>query len=143
MRLFYAALILAAALPGAAPAQQSWRVIQVPQTQGERDAGGDSAMPGSRAAMLRDLAGVIGAVHYFTVACEGRGSQYWRDRMIAVIEAEGADRHLRAAMIEAFNDQYRERERAFPGCSPDARTARGEAAERGAALSAALGQPYR
>lgn len=135
---FLILLVLLPALPAAAQ-QSGWRVVEVPEVRGERDAEGGQ----SRGAMLQELAGTIGAVHYFSVVCDGRDNQYWRQRMIALIEAEAADRYLRTAMIEAFNDQYRERERAFPDCSPEARTARREAAERGGALSAALGQPYR
>src|SRR5690606_31573032 len=103
MRLAFALAALFA-LAGAAAAQQGgWRVIEVPQTQAERDAA--AGPPRSRAAMLQELAGTFGAVHYFTVACDGRDNQYWRERMIALIEAEASDRYLRAAMIEAFNDQ--------------------------------------
>ena len=41
--------------------------------------------------MIALLAGALGAVHYFAVACEGRGSQYWRERMMALLEAECED----------------------------------------------------
>lgn len=146
-RAALSAVLLALA---AAPASAQWRVIQAPQeARGAAGVPADAVLAGvsmtsSRAAMLQELAGTLGAVHYFTVACEGRGNQYWRDRMIALVEAEApVDRRLRAAMIQAFNDQYRERERAYPTCSPEARTARSENALRGQVLSEALAEPFR
>ncbi len=130
------AAILAAAcmLALAAPAAAQWRVLQAPSS-------GDA--PRGRAGMLHELAGTLGAVHYLAVVCEGRGNQYWRERMMTLLDAEAADRFLRAAMIEAFNDQYRASERAFPSCSGAARTAQRESAERGLFLAEALGAPYR
>lgn len=145
-----AALSLLLFALAAAPASAQWRVVQAPQgPQGpgvSADAvlGEAGPLPRSRTAMLQELAAALGAVHYFTVACDGRGNQYWRDRMIALVEAEApGDPRLRAAMIQTFNDQYRERERAFADCSPDARSARTEAALRGQTLSEALAEPYR
>ena len=120
-----------------APARAQWRIVETPGWA-------DASPQRSRAGMLQELAGALGAVHYFTVACEGRGSQYWRDRMMALLEAETAsDRRLRDAMIQTFNDQYRERERAFPDCSGEALAAQSEAALRGQTLSEALAEPYR
>ncbi|GEM_PF-4454769 len=130
-------------LAGPAAAQAGWRVIEIPRTgepSAEEQGAGD--LPRTRGAMLQDLAGTLGAVHYFVVSCEGRGNQYWRERMMALLDAEARDRYLRAAMIQAFNDQYRQRERAFPDCSAEARDARGKAAAHGLMLSEALAEPY-
>jgi uncharacterized protein (TIGR02301 family) len=144
---FFTVTLLACLL--AAPAQsQGWRTIQAQPIQAELEAAPDGpgpagAVSGSRNALLQELAGAIGAVHYFTVLCDGRGNQYWRDRMIALVEAEApVEGRLRAAMIETFNDQYRERENGFSECSAAARAERSEAAARGQALSEALATPY-
>jgi uncharacterized protein (TIGR02301 family) len=137
MRRALLIMLILIGLAQAGPALAQWRVVEVPGESG-------TPLPRGRSGMLQDLAGALGAVHYFTVACEGRGSQYWRERMMALLEAEtAADRRLRDAMIQTFNDQYRERERAFPDCSAEARAARGDAALRGQTLSEALAEPYR
>lgn len=155
-KIFPRAVTLAAALAGllaapAAQAQAGRRVFTIPP--GREAPAPDyqepprpyvQSVPRGRGGLLTELAGTMGAIHYLAVACDGRQNQYWRERMIAVLETEtGGDRYLRGAMVDAFNDQYRERERRFPQCSPEARADRQEAALRGQTLAEQLAEPYR
>ena len=56
---------------------------------------------------LVELAGILGGAHAIRVACNGRGDQYWRERMSGLLELEAPEASpLRRSMVDAFNRTY-------------------------------------
>lgn len=72
-------------------------------------------VPGAHAAprtqdYLRDLvqlSGILGGAHAIRLTCNGRDDQYWRGRMMEMLEMEAGEAGpLRQAMVDAFNRGY-------------------------------------
>lgn len=56
---------------------------------------------------LVELAGILGGAHAIRVACNGRGDQYWRERMSGLLTLEAPEESpLRRSMVDAFNRTY-------------------------------------
>lgn len=116
---------------------------------------GPSAAPGPRriegSAPLQtyetDLGGlskVLGAAHYIRILCQGRGDQFWRQRMAAVMALEGPPGTPRRVMMsQNFNVGYRETEERFSTCSADAQNAEQQYKAQGIRYSQALAARYK
>jgi len=87
---------------------------------------------------LSELAYVLGESHALRQACAGSGDQYWRNRMIRMVEAEQSDGDLDREIKEGFNAGFSARRAEFPRCGPGVRRAQAAVAGRGADLSARL-----
>ena len=87
---------------------------------------------------LLELAGVLGQSHALRQACEGEGDQFWRARMIRLIDVEAVDPEFVRRLKAAFNAAFEATREDFPGCGPATRAAEAEAAARGRALSRGL-----
>ena len=56
---------------------------------------------------LVELAGILGGAHAIRVACNGRGDQYWRERMSGLLALEAPEQSpLRRSMVDAFNRTF-------------------------------------
>jgi uncharacterized protein (TIGR02301 family) len=102
-----------------------------------------AAAPAERAATLTALAETLGQSHALRQACAGPGDQYWRARMMRLIEVEKPEQALEARLTEAFNAGYAQRRSLFRACSPAARRAEAQSAARGRNLAAQLSRVYR
>lgn len=95
-----------------------------------------------RSSLLLSLSRTLGGVHYLRVVCEGRDEQYWRERMIELMELESGGYRLREAMITAFNEGYYDEEQRHPQCGGDLQAAKNRLSAEGQRLAKQLGDPY-
>jgi len=98
--------------------------------------------PALRQALL-DLAYVLGESHALRQACQGEADQYWRARMIRLVEVEAPDTALEGRLRQSFNTGFATRRSGFPACSPASRQAEAAVAARGRVLAAGLAQALR
>ena len=96
--------------------------------------------PSERQAVV-DLAYVLGQSHALRQVCEGATDQFWRGRMVRLIQTEQPDVELDRRMKEAFNAGYAAAQAAYPSCSPQSRRAEAVAAGRGRVLVQTLSEP--
>jgi len=87
---------------------------------------------------LADLAMVLGESHALRQACAGPQDQFWRGRMLRLLEVEAPGPDLERELKDAFNAGYAERQAAFAACTPRARQAEAAAAARGRVLAGRL-----
>ena len=87
---------------------------------------------------LVDLAYVLGEAHALRQACQGADDQYWRTRMIKLVDAEQPDAALDRRLKESFNTGFASRQSEFPACSPASHKAAVAVAVHGQQLAAAL-----
>lgn len=93
---------------------------------------------------LGGLSKVLGAAHYIRILCQGRGDQFWRQRMAAVMALEGPPGTPRRVMMsQNFNVGYRETEERFSTCSADAQAAELQFKAQGIRYSQALAARYK
>ena len=85
---------------------------------------------------LLELAQVLGESHALRQACAGPDDQFWRSRMMRLIEVERPDALLEKRLKAAFNEGFEAR--AHGTCTLAARRAEASAAARGRTLSARL-----
>lgn len=88
--------------------------------------------------LLLELAHTIGEAHAIRQVCEGPQDQFWRTRMMSLLEAEEADFLLSERLRGAFNSGYLERQYAHPACNRLAREAEAEVGAKGQALARRL-----
>jgi uncharacterized protein (TIGR02301 family) len=94
--------------------------------------------PQDRGAALVALAEVLGQSHALRQACAGPSDQYWRARMMRLMDVEQPDERLGARLTDAFNSGYASRRALFRACTPAARRAEAAAAARGRVLTGDL-----
>lgn len=87
---------------------------------------------------LIDLAYVIGEAHALRQVCGGPNDQYWRDRMVKLIETESADRAFEERLRQTFNTGYVSRQAQYTSCSAQSREAETGVAAKGRALAQKL-----
>jgi len=97
---------------------------------------------GDRGATLVALAAVLGQSHALRQACAGPSDQYWRARMMRLMDVEQPDERLGSRLTEAFNTGFASRRALFKTCTPAARRAEAAAAARGRALTGGLSRTY-
>ncbi len=88
--------------------------------------------------ILVDLAYVLGQSHALRQACAGQADQFWRGRMVGLIQAEQPDLGLDRRLKESFNAGFAAAQTAYPTCTPQSRRAETAAAEHGRTLAATL-----
>ncbi|MDO8380843.1 TIGR02301 family protein [Phenylobacterium sp.] len=84
---------------------------------------------------LVDLAYVLGESHALRQACVGVEDQYWRTRMINMVEAEKPDESLDRRLKESFNTGFASRQSEFQACTSASRRAEMAAASHGLDIS--------
>lgn len=72
---------------------------------------------------LLRLAEILGALHHLRTVCAAPDADTWRDRMSALIEAEGPSPERRDRLAGAFNASYRTWARSYRTCTPAAEVA--------------------
>jgi uncharacterized protein (TIGR02301 family) len=72
---------------------------------------------------LLRLAELLGAVHYLRELCGADEGQLWRQKMEALVEAEGTTALRRARLVQSFNKGYRSYQRTYQTCTKSAETA--------------------
>jgi uncharacterized protein (TIGR02301 family) len=87
---------------------------------------------------LTAMARVLGESHALRQACAGPEDQFWRERMLRLLEVERPGQALERELKDAFNAGYADRQRAFEICDARTRDAESATAARGRALAAAL-----
>jgi uncharacterized protein (TIGR02301 family) len=88
--------------------------------------------------VLVDLAYVLGEAHSLRQLCAGPADQFWRNRMLKLIETEGADHGFEQRLRETFNTGYVARQAQFTQCSRQSRDAETRVAARGQELAKRL-----
>lgn len=89
---------------------------------------------------LVDLAYVLGEAHALRQACQGEDDQFWRTRMIRLVDTEQPDAALDRRLKESFNTGFASRQGEFPTCTGATRRAEIATAARGQSLAAQLSQ---
>jgi uncharacterized protein (TIGR02301 family) len=87
---------------------------------------------------LVDLAYVLGEAHALRQVCEGVQDQYWRQRMVRLMDTEQPDATMERRLRESFNTGFATRQGEFPTCTPAAQTAEAAAMRRGRGLAERL-----
>lgn len=90
---------------------------------------------------MSDLAFVLGQSHALRQACEGEADQYWRSRMLQLMQVEAPDQGLKARLSRAFNSGFQSAQASFPSCDAGARAEAARSAARGRALAERLASP--
>ncbi len=72
---------------------------------------------------LLRLAELLGAVHYLRELCGAKEGQLWREKMDALVDAEGTSALRRAKLVQSFNKGYRSYRRTYQTCTKSAETA--------------------
>jgi uncharacterized protein (TIGR02301 family) len=92
---------------------------------------------------LLDLAFTLGESHALRQVCEGAGDQYWRARMMRLVEVEKADQALDAQLRDRFNTGFAAGQGRFPECGEASLHAEQQAAVEGRALAGRLARSMR
>ena len=101
------------------------------------------AQPASDPYPVESLTHVLGQLHYIAFACEGRGSQSWRQAMVELLEHEAPARGgHRQRLIEGFNAGFRRQEQRRVRCGAESELEETRLARRGRVLSEQLRRTY-
>lgn len=92
---------------------------------------------------LVDLAYVLGEAHALRQICQGAQDQYWRQRMMKLMETEQPDIAMERRLRENFNTGFATRQGEFPACTPAAEAAEAAAMRRGRGLAERLARASR
>ncbi len=87
---------------------------------------------------VRNLAELLGKVHYMRNLCVGGEDMVWRDAMMELIRLEEPSRAERREMTRRFNEGYHSARDRFPECDVKARREMERLAADGARLSSRL-----
>ncbi|HWW25923.1 MAG TPA: TIGR02301 family protein [Caulobacter sp.] len=98
--------------------------------------------PAERQALL-DLAFTLGESHALRQVCEGAGDQYWRARMMRLVEVEKADQAFDAQLRDRFNTGFAAGQGQFTQCGEASLRAEQQAAVKGRTLAARLARSMR
>ena len=91
--------------------------------------------------ILVDLSYVIGEAHALRQTCSGEGDQFWRNRMLTMLEAEDADRSFSERLRAAFNGGFIARRQMHPVCVRETRAAEDQVSAKGQDLARRLAAP--
>lgn len=92
---------------------------------------------------VESLATVLGELHYLDFACQGRGSQTWRQAMVELLAQEAPTRGAYGErLIDNFNNGFRRLERRRPRCGAESELERERLARTGRQLSEQLRRTY-
>ena len=98
--------------------------------------------PAERQTLL-DLAFTLGESHALRQVCEGAGDQYWRARMMRLVEVEKADQAFDAQLRDRFNTGFAAGQGQFTECGEGSLRAEQQAAVKGRTLAARLSRAMR
>jgi len=98
------------------------------------DAHAQSRSPSQRQT-LTDLAYVLGEAHALRQVCQGPDDQFWRNRMIRLVDTEAPDATFEHRLREAFNTGFSTRRGQYPSCGGGARQALSSTLAEGRRLS--------
>jgi uncharacterized protein (TIGR02301 family) len=96
--------------------------------------------PADQRQRLLELAYALGESHALRQACEGEGDQYWRARMMRLVQVERPGQALETQLRERFNAGFVARRAAYPICDEASRKAEAQAARHGQTLALKLAQ---
>ncbi len=138
-----AALLLAGA-PVAALAQQRPAAPAAKPAQGARPAEPVPAEPEGPPyePQLLQLAEIIGSLAYLRTLCGAQEAQDWRNRMTALVEAEGRTPQRRDRLTAAFNRGFKAYSLTHRNCTDASQEASSRLAYQGEQLSRALAGRY-
>lgn len=91
---------------------------------------------------LLKLAEIMGALAYLRTLCGGREAQDWRNRMMALLEAEGRTAARRERLTSAYNRGFRAYSVTHRSCSDGSQEASRRLAGEGERLARALAGRY-
>ncbi|MDR6627749.1 TIGR02301 family protein [Caulobacter segnis] len=94
--------------------------------------------PADQRQRLLELAYALGESHALRQGCEGEGDQYWRARMMRLVQVERPGPTLETQLRERFNAGFVVQRAAYPGCDEASHEAEARAARRGQALALKL-----
>lgn len=138
-----AALAVALALPLVAHAQaqrQAPQAPQPPQPQPQQSPAPEPAPPYEP--QLLQLAEIMGSLAYLRTLCGGKEAGVWRERMGALVEAEGRTPLRRERLMRAYNDGFRAYSATHRTCTPGSQEAARRLAGEGDRLARALAGRY-
>lgn len=131
------ALSLNLCLPGHAPAQS-----QRPPAAPAQPPAPAEPPPSPYEPQLLELAEIMGSLAYLRTLCAGKEAQTWRERMAALIEAEGRTPASRERLTGAFNRGFRAYAPTHRTCTEGSEEAAARLATEGQKLSRALAGRY-
>lgn len=88
--------------------------------------------------VLVDLAQTLGEAHALRQLCNGPADQFWRDRMVQMLQTEAGDIVFEERLRRTFNAGYEGLRARFPACTAASRRAEEEVGARGRALASRL-----
>jgi len=91
---------------------------------------------------LLELAEIMGSLAYLRTLCGGKEAQDWRNRMGALVEAEGRTPQRRDRLTAAFNRGFKAYSLTHRACTDTSLEAASRLAIQGEALSRALASRY-
>jgi uncharacterized protein (TIGR02301 family) len=91
---------------------------------------------------LLKLAEIIGSLSYLRTLCAAREAQDWRDRMAALIEAEGRTPQRRERLTSAYNRGFRAYATTHRLCTEGSQEASARLASEGERLATTLAGRY-
>ncbi|HEV7256926.1 MAG TPA: TIGR02301 family protein [Bosea sp. (in: a-proteobacteria)] len=91
---------------------------------------------------LLKLAEIMGSLAYLRTLCAGKEAQEWRDRMTALIEAEGRTPLRRERLTSAYNRGFRAYALTHRSCTPGTQEASTRLAAEGERLARSLAGRY-
>jgi uncharacterized protein (TIGR02301 family) len=91
---------------------------------------------------LLKLAEIMGSLAYLRTLCAGKEAQQWRDRMAALVEAEGRTPLRRERLTSAYNRGFRAYSLTHRACSDGTQEASTRLAAEGERLARSLAGRY-
>jgi uncharacterized protein (TIGR02301 family) len=138
MRALIAALVLSLALAPCASAQSQRPPVTPPQPPPAQP----ESPPSPYEPQLLELAEIMGSLAYLRTLCAGQEAQDWRERMAALIEAEGRTPATRDRLTGAYNRGFRAYAATHRACTEGSQEASARLAGEGQRLSRALAGRY-
>jgi uncharacterized protein (TIGR02301 family) len=138
------AILLLAGLiaAGPAPAQQRPPAAARPAPPAKEPAPPPEPPPPPYESQLLKLAEIIGSLSYLRTLCAAREAQDWRDRMGALIEAEGRTPQRRERLTSAYNRGFRAYAATHRLCTEGSQEASARLASEGERLATTLAGRY-
>lgn len=124
--------------PGEAVAQQRPSAVTKPA----EPAPAPEPPPPPYEPQLLKLAEIMGSLAYLRTLCAGKEAQEWRDRMAALVEAEGRTPLRRERLTSAYNRGFRAYSLTHRACSDGTQEASTRLAGEGERLARSLAGRY-
>ncbi|MDP3411379.1 TIGR02301 family protein [Bosea sp. (in: a-proteobacteria)] len=131
-------VVLVAAAPGGAPAQQRPPAA----TRPAEPAPAPEPPPPPYEPQLLKLAEIMGSLAYLRTLCGGKEAQGWRDRMAGLVEAEGRTPARRERLTSAYNRGFRAYSLTHRACTDGSQEASTRLALEGERLARGLAGRY-